>query len=71
MSEWQPIETAPKEDRPIIVKFDVPEWFKKRHGDWFVVQRGVCGWNVCSICNSSGCNNSIEYAPIKWMEPPK
>lgn len=79
MSEWQPIETAPKDGTEVLVGVDIATvWIVRnasfvREDDW--VPRGGCGDGWWAY-NNSVTQEMLEgiYEPTHWMplpEPPE
>lgn len=76
MTEWQPIETAPKDGRMVVVlgKSDGLEthriacafWFQWEVGDWYYSPQNIDE-------DFEGCR-SLDFIPTHWMplpEPPE
>lgn len=65
MSEWQPVETAPKDTW--VIAF-IP-WVKEvRQARYNTNKRGRVGWSVCYAAKQPTCVNG---EPSHWMPLPK
>lgn len=69
MSEWQPIETAPKDGTHILLHVDgsvIEGWWYQPNYDG-----GVADWNVESVpSHGCGCCSEENPDPIAWMPLP-
>ena len=67
MSEWQPIETAPKDGRTIIVFRNIHGWNVLGYAYWVDV-RGIDGWVSNGFSDPPG-NLGLGH-PTHWMPLP-
>ena len=69
MSEWQPIETAPKDGTPIIVARHMPSWGWVRGWATWESVCGISGWLSRGFFNPPG---ELGLAhPTHWMPLPE
>jgi hypothetical protein len=72
MSEWQPIEKAPKDGTVILLYRDHAPWDVRGYGHWEDCGGGICGWVTNGFFDPPG--NLGLAAPTHWMplpEPPQ
>ena len=73
--EWQPIETAPKDEVILLYRPDAIKWAKVAPGKWEPQEhytRPSPYWEIC--LHIGGAYESRKWPPTHWMplpEPPK
>lgn len=69
MSEWKPIETAPKDDTTILVSSKWGTWVAKYVGEYGTGFRPENPWFVMML-NMRHLGNAPNYRPTHWMPLP-
>lgn len=70
MSEWQPIETAPKDGTWVLLfveRYGAKYWLA---GHWFSGSDGSCGWVSASFYAEPHVNWTTCSDPTHWMPLP-